>query len=190
MIRITTAAAVTILASLAVAGCTAVEVTTPSDPEPSTSVEPSYDPADLDRDGKVTGWEREQLARQSYTLPDGTEVALPGPGEPMPQVVVDALAAYVGAELGPSRDARTVAEQSDYSFRLRDIVQAENAKLNRSIVAVLGCRDGILGDMWCVTADFTGGIEPSYTLDEAITRANAWIDARGGTDKYFVVVLP
>src|SRR5690606_37066960 len=108
---------------------------------PVESQEPAFDPADLDQDGTVTGWERDQYARQSYTLPDGTSVPLPADGEPLPQEIVDAVVQNVAAEAGLSAAAGTVAEKDAYIFAMQDALAAEEAKLGRSILAIVYAKD-------------------------------------------------
>src|SRR5690606_2393770 len=134
--------------------------------------EPAFDPADLDQDGVVTGWERDQFARQSYTLPDGSSVPLPAAGEPLPQEIVDAVVQNVAAQAGSSADAVTFDQINAWIFAAEDALAAEETKLGRDVLGVLYTKDLSRG-VWVWAVIGTGGsITPSATQDEAVAKAN------------------
>jgi hypothetical protein len=194
--RTLTAAVALLAAAGALAACTAVgPVQTPgiTDPDaPATPVEsqaPEFDPADLDQDGVVTGWERDQFARQSYTLPDGASVPLPAAGEPLPQEIVDAVVQNVAAEAGSSADADTVTEKDAFIVAMQDALAVEEAKLGRSILAIVHTKDLSRG-VWVWAVGGTGGsIAPSATQDEAMAKANDYATRMGGADRFAIIVL-
>lgn len=195
-IKYITATATALIAGLALAACTAAGpvqtpgVTDPGVPAtPVESQEPVFDPADLDQDGVVTGWERDQFARQSYTLPDGTSVPLPAAGEPLPQEIVDAVVQNVAAEAGSSADADTVTEKDAYIVAMQDALAVEEAKLGRSILAIVYTKDLSRG-VWVWAVGGTGGsIAPSATQDEAMAKANDYASRMGGADRFAIIVL-
>jgi len=158
-----------------------------STPEPTETVEP-VEPlvGDIDGDGELSRWEAEQLAKQSYILPDGTAVPLVK-GQPLPPQVVAAVQASVLAQAGPATDG-PIEERGAQANAAVAAVEAESAKLGTTIVPVFYAYNGNTGSFsWSVGGVAAGSIEPSEDEASAVAAAQAWIGAQ--TDRYTVMVF-
>ena len=112
-------------------------------------------PGDLNGDGKLDGWERERLAAASYVLPNGTKVALPALGAPLPASVVRAVQAHVLAQ--GNLAARPGDEKNAVDTKALAVVDAESQRLGRMIVPVFHTYDGdVDGTRWCVGGPAAG----------------------------------
>src|SRR5665647_599180 len=97
-------------------------------------------PGDVSGDGKLDGWERERLAAASYGLPNGTKVALPALGAPLPASVVRAVQAHVLAQ--GNLAAVPGDEKNAVDAKAIAVVDAESQRLGRMIVPVVRVEDG------------------------------------------------
>jgi len=158
-----------------------------STPEPTETVEP-VEPlvGDIDGDGELSRWEAEQLDRQSYTLPDGTKVALVKGGA-IPDVVIAAVQASVLAKAGPAPSG-SIEERGAHSRASVEAVEAESVKIGMTIVPVFYAFDGNAGDYaWGVGSVAAGSVPVSSDEATAVARAHAWIGEQ--TDRYVVIVF-
>lgn len=139
---------------------------------------------DLNGDGELDGWEKDQLARSTYTMPDGSKVAIPA-NQPIPAPVVAAIQSNVAAAAGKSTagSAEVTGAHANASVAA---VAAESAKIGRTIVPVFFAYDGLAKDFrWAVGAAAAGSFKASTSEAAAVAAANAWIGDRAST--YIVV---
>jgi hypothetical protein len=93
-VRTATAAASGLLALAVLTGCTTGPDTDPTPPATATASAPIE--GDSNGDGKLSEFEKQVLARNAprdITLHDGTVVVVATPGQPLPQPVIDQIAA-------------------------------------------------------------------------------------------------
>ena len=131
---------------------------------------------DLDGDGKLSAWEKEQLAKTSYTLPDGTEVPI-SKDEPLPPEVVEAVEAAVApsANFITEGDTSTITEREGaYLDSLRD----QSAKLGRTVIGIM---PGF--GVWASSSPYAHQYD---TREEAIAAVTAFI---GDSDQYVYIVI-
>lgn len=155
----------------------AVELAESSAPTPSP--EPLM--GDLDGDGKLSVWEGEQLAKSVYTLPDGTTVPIPK-GEPLPQVVLDA----VKANIAPSAAAISGGTEytvADFEAAYLDALKAESAKTGRTIIGIFYGWD-YSGRAWVSSKPY---VKQYGSKEEAIASVEAYIGDK--TDRLAYVVF-
>ena len=189
-----TAIAATALAvALAITGCT----TTGGVPAPAPTVATSA-PAtpvatkapiagDLDGDGKLSGWERDQLARGTYTLPNGSKVAVPTDA-PLPAIVVEVVQSAVLTAIGPPVRGGALKATATRLFALKAAVAEQSALINRTIIPVVYTWAGDTGRYEFGIGGEAGGLFHT-SPDEAVSVANAnqWVGNQ--TDKYVVIVF-
>lgn len=191
----TFALAVTLIVSLA--GCVAQAPT--ADPKPthsSTAVatpKPTTAPTaaaplvgDLDGNGVLDGWEKDQLARATYTMPDGSKVAVPA-DRPLPAPVVVAIQSVVHATVGPAVNG-SAEVRGAHANAVINAVAAESEKIGRIIVPVVYGWDGDAGRFQFGVGGPAAGSYPS-SLSEVTSVANATAWAARDATKYVVIVF-
>ena len=180
-----TAAVLAIATAGVLAGCSAPagHDITPTT-TPSASAEPEAVEGDFDGDGKVTSWDLEQLAKSTYTMPDGSKVPIET-GQPLPAQVVEAVEqalAPVAAEyIRVAKSNPNGAEKP-----LFDAIAAQEAKINRQIVPITHVGADALNRGWAVgypAPTVSGGYS---TREQAVAHATEWVN---GSTSYVVVVL-
>ena len=188
----TAIAATTLAVALAITGCTTTGGVPAPAPTATTSAPatpkatPVPIPGDLDGNGELSGWERDQLARGTYTLPDGTAVAIPTDA-PLPALVVEAVqSAVVNAAGPPVRGG--VRATSDWVFALIAAVEAQSALINRTIIPVSYAWAGDTGRYeFAVGGEASGSFHSSTSEAVSVANANSWVGDQ--TDKYVVIVF-
>jgi hypothetical protein len=159
---------------LALSGCSPVGEAAPT-PTVTVAV-----PGDANGDGKLSGFEKEQLAKSTYTLPDGTEIPIPK-DEPLPKSVVAAIKARIdplAQRIGEGTSFTLVELEGPYMDAVRD----ESTKVGRTILAVM-YGFGYEGRAWVVSepvADQFG------SKSEAIAAAKAYIGDNTSNFTYIV----
>jgi len=152
-------------ATIALTGCTTTGFEShPSAPTASST--PTFDPADTDQDGTVTGFEQEQHDRKQprdYTLADGTAVTI-SPSEPLP----DNVKADIAVKAPVATDGRT----DPFTDYLDQVYDATGVK----VILIFDYKNR---GHWVAVAygHDEGVIDAKPTVDEAITAANTWNSA-------------
>jgi len=152
-IRITVVAA-TLIATLA--GCTALlersefatgpQPSASAEPEATAPAEPEFDPADLNKDGKLSEWEKgyaESIAGKpvageprEYVLADGS-IEVVDPKQPLTPTVHESVTAAIAPHLLALRGAGTAADYYAWVAAV-DAQEAATGKFIESVV--LGSR--------------------------------------------------
>jgi len=141
-------------------------------------------PGDVSGDGKLDGWERERLAAASYGLPNGTKVALPALGAPLPASVVRAVQAHVLAQGNLAAVPGDVKNAVD--AKALAVVDAESQRRGRTIIPVFHTYDGdVGGTRWCAGGPAAGS-GCSYNEAATVAIAAAWV---GSQTQYVVVAF-
>lgn len=138
---------------------------------------------DASREEK-SGWELEQEAKASYTLPDGTTVPIPV-DQPLPGPVVSAIQA-VGNPVAHAKQG----SWNPSAGSVTAAVKPEEEKIHRKIVPVSYGWDGELGrDVWGVGGDASGSFPSFDDQAAAVAAAQGWVDANGGGSRYVVITF-
>lgn len=178
----------------ALAGCTATTAapkpthssTAVAPPKPTTaSVVKAPIVGDLNGDGVVDGWEKDQLARSTYLMPDGSRVAIPA-DQPIPAPVIAAVQASVAQAAGKSVVGASAEVMGAQAHASATAIAVESSKLGRAIVPVFyvySPNDGAY--VWTVGGAAQGTIKNSTSEPVALAAANAWISSR--TSQFVVV---
>ena len=188
-----TAIAATALAvALALTGCTttggvpgpAPTATTSAPATPKATKAPLA--GDLDGDGRLSGWESDQLARGTYTLPNGTKVPVPTDAA-LPATVVEAVRSAVLSAIGPPVRGDGLAT-APRSFALKAAVEAQSALINRTIIPVSYGWAGDTGRYeFGIGGEAGGSFHTSPSEAVSVANANQWVGDQ--TEKYVVIVF-
>ena len=188
----TAIAATTLAVALAITGCTTTGGVPAPAPTATTSAPatpkatPVPIPGDLDGDGKLSGWERDNLARGTYTLPGGTKVPIPTDA-PLPATVVEAVQSAVLNAIGPPVRGDGLAT-APWEFALITAVKAQSALINRTIIPVSYLWAGDTARYeFGVGGEASGSFHSSPSEDVSVANANAWVGDQ--TEKYVVIVF-
>jgi hypothetical protein len=125
---------------------------------------------------------------RAYQLTDDSHVLIDTSG-PLPAVVQEHVEAAIAAQaVGPeSTDVRGV---SDYIQSIERAAEAESAKLGRGVVPVALVWDGNdQAYVWGVGGPTRGSVATSRTLEEALAKAEAWVNTYGGPARYVIAVV-
>lgn len=153
-------------------------------PVPSATQLPSAAPivGDLDGNGRLDSWEKEQLIKGIYTLSDGTQVVIKS-GEPLPAEVIQ----NVQEQIAPAASTYgNSINQPGAGEALRDSITEEETKIGRKIVAITYIDPDVNNKGWAVSNPapiVSGGFS---SKEDAIAHANQWVD---GNDAYVVIVF-
>jgi hypothetical protein len=141
-------------------------------------------PGDLDGNGHLDGWEKEQLARGQYVLPDGSAVAIV-PDQPLPASVVQAVQQQL-TPLSKSVSSSSGQAQLDNEDAFIAAIKAEEGKINRQIVPVTYARvsSGRMG--WAVGQPAPVVAAGFGSQAAAVAYATQWVN---GDQKYVVMVF-
>ena len=187
-----TGLATALAVTLALTGCVGTGGTTPPDATHATTAPATPKateapiPGDLDGDGKLSGWERDQLARSTYTLPDESKVAVPT-NAPLPALVVEAVQNAVRSAAGPLVRGDAIAT-APRTFALFEAVDAQSALINRTIIPVVYTWAGDTGRYeFGIGGEASGLFHTSPDEAVSVANANSWVGDQ--TEKYVVIVF-
>ena len=181
------AVAATLTVGLAACAPQTAPAPVPVNTEKPAATEPAVEPitGDIDGDGKLSGWEREQLARANYTMPDGTAVPITRDG-PLPAAVESVIKQEMAAKV--DRSDTSYEAWVAAGFAARAVLEAESAKISRTIVPVQYVYDGMKeGFVWAVGGPAAGVAGQSETKEGAIALADGWVGAN--TEKFVVIAF-
>lgn len=176
----TTGAAVVLIAALLLTGCSSADVVSGSskaaEPGATAAATPEPIAGDLDGDGKVTEREKELLAKQSYTLLDGTVVPTPKQGEPIPEAIIANIQAQAAPDVAGIEDSSWASMEA-----FETLLEAEDKRLGRKIIPVVQDYEGNWGSG-------RPGIDVAGPADKetVVAAANA---LAASNDRYVVIVF-
>ncbi|WP_382303943.1 hypothetical protein [Herbiconiux sp. UC225_62] len=184
-----------LVAAIGLSGCVSGDGALPTPREsshdvgqtrPPSTPDAAKIPGDVDGDGKLSGWEKEQLVAASYTTASGEIVPLPADG-PLPAPVIADIQASSGGTIVASGQAPSNAEDAGAKGQaFLDTVAAIEAKIGRKVVTVAYVYDGNSGgNAWCVGGMEAAGVGCFGDQQSAIDAANAWVGGR--TSVYAVI---
>ena len=188
-IRTATAAAAVVLAMTVLTGCTTGNASFLSDtgttPQAAATAPPAPIEGDSDGDGELSEFEKQVLARNAprdITLHDGTVVVVT-PGQPLPQPVIDQIAADAAPGAAQAQTADEFAPMAGISS-IREVASSYANELGRTLVIVYW-GFGVWGTISSV--DESGGTELAGTSDRdaMVAAATDWAESH---DAYVVVV--
>ena len=182
-IRTATAAASGLLALAVLTGCTTGPDTDPTPPATATASAPIE--GDSNGDGKLSEFEKQVLARNAprdITLHDGTVVVVT-PGQPLPQPVIDQIAADAAPGAAQTQTDDEFAPMAGIRS-MREVASSYADELGRTVVIVYWGL-GVWGTISSV--EESGGTELAGTSDQAamVAAATDWAESH---DAYMVVV--
>ncbi|MFB6609016.1 hypothetical protein ACFCVO_01735 [Agromyces sp. NPDC056379] len=183
-IRTATAAAIGLLALAMLTGCTTLEASFLPDTD-TTSTASAPIEGDSDGDGELSEFEKQVLERNAprdITLHDGTVVAVT-PGQPLPQPVIDQIAADAAPGAAQAQTDDEFAPMAGVRS-IREVASSYANELGRTLVIVYW-GFGVWGAISSV--DETGGTELAGTSDRdtMVAAATDWAESH---EAYVVVV--
>ena len=187
--RTATAAAAVVLAMTVLTGCTTGNASFLSDtgttPQAAATAPPAPIEGDSDGDGELSEFEKQVLARNAprdITLHDGTVVVVT-PGQPLPQPVIDQIAADAAPGAAQAQTADEFAPMAGIRS-IREVASSYANELGRTLVIVYW-GFGVWGTISSV--DESGGTElgGSSDQDAMVAAATDWAESH---DAYVVVV--
>ncbi len=188
-IRTATAAAAVVLAMTVLTGCTTGNASFLSDtgttPQAAATAPPAPIEGDSDGDGELSEFEKQVQATNAprdITLHDGTVVVVT-PGQPLPQPVIDQIAADAAPGAAQAQTADEFAPIAGIRS-IREVASSYANELGRTLVIVY--RDfSVWGTISSV--DESGGTELAGTSDQdaMVAAATDWAESH---DAYVVVV--
>ncbi|WP_210506110.1 hypothetical protein [Naasia sp. SYSU D00057] len=187
----TAAAAAALLALAALTGCTAGAGSVLPDTESSAPSIGAASPAPIDGDsngdGELSEFEKQVHAKDAprdITLHDGTVVAVT-PGQPLPQPVIDQIAADAapGAALAQSADDERAPVAGMRS--IREVAGSYADELGRTVVIVYRDGFGYWGSISSVGNSGVTGLRGTTDRDAMVAAVADWAATN---DAYMVVV--
>ncbi|PWC08121.1 hypothetical protein [Mycetocola zhujimingii] len=179
----TAAAAVALIATLLLAGCSSTDVFS-GEPKAEPAATATTTPAPLDGDengdGKLSEREKELIAKRSYTLLDGTVVPTPTPkqGEAIPEAIIENIKAQGASDAAALHTGSGFWEASE---ALEALLELEDKRVGRKILPVVQGTDGLWGSG-------RPGLEVASGCDKetAVAAADA---LAASNDRYVVIVF-
>ena len=187
--RTATAAAAVVLAMTVLTGCTTGNASLLSDtgttPQAAATAPPAPIEGDSDGDGELSEFEKQVQATNAprdITLHDGTVVVVT-PGQPLPQPVIDQIAADAAPGAAQAQTAGEFAPTAG-KRSIREVASSYANELGRTLVIVYW-GFGVWGTISSV--DESGGTElgGSSDQDAMVAAATDWAESH---DAYVVVV--
>lgn len=184
------AAAVGLLALALLTGCTTLDASflpdTDTTPQAAATAAPAPINGDSDGDGELSEFEKQVLARNAprdITLHDGTVVVVT-PGQPLPQPVIDQIAADAAPGAAQAQTDDEFAPMAGIRS-IREVASSYSNELGRTVVIVY--RDAFGYWSTISSVDESGGTELAGTSDQdaMVAAATDWAESH---DAYVVVV--
>lgn len=189
-IRTAAAAAAVVLAMTVLTGCTTGNASFLSDtgttPQAAATAAPAPIEGDSDGDGELSEFEKQVLATNAprdITLHDGTVVVVT-PGQPLPQPVMDQIAADAAPGAAQTQTDDEFAPMAGIRS-IREVASSYANELGRIVVIVY--RDGFGTWSSISSVDASGGTELAGTSDRdaMVAAVTDWAESH---DAYVIVV--